>query len=198
MWAARAVIRFVTDFGDQAVLLPIALMVALGLLSSGWARGACAWLAATVAMSVTVLGLKIAFAACSGWVAATGIGSPSGHTAAATAIYGGLAALMLRRTVLPVALIPAVAIGAIIGVTRVALGEHTWSDVWLGFAIGLAAAAAARLLAGPPPARPWKRRASIVALALALVLHGSRLSAEPTIERLVVTYRLPTLFCSLP
>jgi membrane-associated phospholipid phosphatase len=189
------VIRFITDFGDEAVLLPIVLMVAVGLLSSGWTRGACAWLAATAAMIATVLGLKIAFAACGGWVAESGISNPSGHTAAAAAIYGGLAAMVMDRMAFLVALLPAVAIGAIIGATRVALAEHSWPDVWLGLGVGLVAAAGTRLLAGPPPARPWKRRAATVVLAAALLLHGARLNAETTIAHLVAAYRLPELFC---
>jgi hypothetical protein len=35
--------KFVTDFADQAVVLPLALTICLALAVAGWRRGALAW-----------------------------------------------------------------------------------------------------------------------------------------------------------
>ena len=37
---------FLTDFADQAVVLPLVLVLALVLAAQGWRRGAAAWLVA--------------------------------------------------------------------------------------------------------------------------------------------------------
>ncbi len=37
--------NFLTDFADQAVVLPFALVVAVALGVAGWWRGAFAWIA---------------------------------------------------------------------------------------------------------------------------------------------------------
>ena len=57
-------LRFLTDFGDQAVILPLAATVALIFLISGWRRGALAWTVAVSATLGVVLLLKLAFLAC--------------------------------------------------------------------------------------------------------------------------------------
>ena len=54
----------VTDFGDQAVLLPLAAGIALLLALSGWRRGALAWTAAIGGTLALILLLKLRFFAC--------------------------------------------------------------------------------------------------------------------------------------
>lgn len=78
---------------------------------------------------------------------------PSGHTSAAMAVYGALALILLRqrrwRSRLAV-LVPAAALIAVVGLSRVSLGVHYPTDVVAGLAVGVAclsvcAAAAQRL-----------------------------------------------------
>ena len=91
--------NFVTDFADQAVLLPLLVAGAVLLgLQRHW-RLALAWVAALCGVSALVLALKIACYAC-GWMwpvldaGAADVRSPSGHVAASSVLYGSLAVLV--------------------------------------------------------------------------------------------------------
>lgn len=159
------------------MLLPFAALVALAFLARGWRRGAAVWLLAVAATLATMLVLKLAAIGCG-----TGL-SPSGHTAAATAIYGGLTMLLLRRALAPV---PALLLGALpaallIGASRVALGLHAPVEVAAGALVGLSGAALL-LLAGPPPrGRRAGVGAALLAIPLLALLHGRQADAEPRI-----------------
>ena len=140
---------FITDFADQAVILPLVLAIGIALLAQGWRRGAAAWLLAVVATFATMLALKLVFLACSASFGINDIRTPSGHVAAATVVAGGLAALLLRprRAALPLAGLAAI----VIGISRLVLGLHSLPEVALGALVGLMGAWALLLLAGPPP-----------------------------------------------
>jgi membrane-associated phospholipid phosphatase len=170
---------FLTDFADQAVILPLVVAVAIALASQGWRRGALVWLGVSGATLGAMLLLKLVFLACTPWFAPLEISSPSGHVAAATVVAGGLAALFLRRwaVILPVAAFAAL----VIGVSRLALGMHSLPEVLLGGVVGLAGAFVLLRLAGPPPAlRPARLLVAVVLVAV--VFHGLHLPAEAAIR----------------
>lgn len=175
--------QFVTDFGDQAVLLPLAIGVALLFGLTGWRRGAIAWTAAIGGTLSLMLALKLGFLACD-HLLPTDLRSPSGHTAASAAIYGGLLAVVVRRVTGHEhwTLACTVAIAAVIGVSRLALGAHTELEVFIGGIVGVCGGLAAVMLAGAPP--PTLRLRSILATTLfVLVLfHGFHLPAEAAIK----------------
>jgi membrane-associated phospholipid phosphatase len=180
--------RFLTDFADQAVVLPLIVAVAACLAVLGWRRGALAWLLAVGVSFAAVLLLKLTFATCGPALGLATLRSPSGHTAAAALIAGGLATLLgaKRGKMLTLAL----GMAALIGITRVALDLHTIPEVLLGGALGLAGALAFAVLAGPPP--PLRLRLLFAAVAgVALLLHGQHLNAEPRIR--AAAFSLP--FC---
>lgn len=54
---------FLTDFADQAVMLPLALAVAIALAVMGWRRGAMVWLGIVCGTFGLMLGLKFIFMA---------------------------------------------------------------------------------------------------------------------------------------
>ena len=54
----------VTNFADQAVILPLAVGIALVFALSGWRRGALAWTAAIGGTLALVLFLKLRFFVC--------------------------------------------------------------------------------------------------------------------------------------
>ena len=89
------VARFVTDLADQAVLIPVAIAVAVVFAIAGWWRGVVAWTTAVGATLGVMLLLKLAFLACGPLLPSMDV-SPSGHTAAAGVVYGGLLAIMAR------------------------------------------------------------------------------------------------------
>jgi membrane-associated phospholipid phosphatase len=171
---------FLTDFADQAVALPIVAAVALFLAFRGWWRGALAWLGAIGATLGIILLLKVIFLGCEPVFAPWRLSSPSGHTATAAVVLGGLVALLTGRpfAVLLTALLAALAIGT----SRLELGYHSTAEVVLGAVVGVAGALVLCWLAGPPPAR---RPVSLLAIAavVAVLLHGVRLPAEDAIRR---------------
>ena len=171
---------FLTNFGDQAVVLPLAACVFVILLSLGWRRGALAWGCCVAGVLAVMLVLKLLALACGTHFAWTGLASPSGHTATAAVVYGGLFALLVPRS-RGGTLVAACAGGAIalaIGLTRLALHVHTPADVLVGAAVGVTGAVLMRHLAGtrpPRPAAPWLLAAACLIL---LIFHGDKLQAE--------------------
>jgi membrane-associated phospholipid phosphatase len=180
-------VSFLTDFADQAVVLPLTLMVGIALAAAGWRRGAGAWvvaIAATLAAALVAKVVVYAFGVV--LLHETGLESPSGHTAAAAVAYGGLIALLAPKRWRPslLALAAASVVATVIGVTRVALHAHTRIDVVVGAVIGIAGAVLLARLAGQRP--PGTSRALPLAalVGVMVLLHGTHLQAESEIERL--------------
>ncbi len=176
---------FVTDFADQAVLIPSAIAVAVGFGAARWYRGALAWSGVLACTWVGILALKLACLLCDSlWV--EGLHSPSGHTAGAAAAAGGFFGLIVRRQgghwrwTVPIS----AGLATAIGLSRLALHVHTGLDVLVAGVVGVVSATVLVMLAGPPPPR---LRLSPIITALAvmiLLLHGSQASAEATIQRI--------------
>ena len=173
---------FVSDFADQAVMLPLALVVLAGLGVIGWWRGAVAWAIAVGATFGAILFLKAGFLMLTADYGSDYRMSPSGHVASACVVYGGLAVVMLRDRCprAAIAAIPVV-LASVIGYTRLALGMHTVAEVVVGAAIGFAGVAVLAATVGPRPKTvTWPLPAATCALAVAL--HGWHLEAEEAIR----------------
>lgn len=126
--------QFITNAGDQAVIIPIEAGVFLVFLLCRCWRMAMAWAVMIGAGSGLVLLLKLYLEAC-GPGRHRVLYSPSGHTMAATMVYGGLLSLTrVRRSVL---MGGALAIAVCEGWTRVALGYHTVTETIVGGMVGL-------------------------------------------------------------
>ena len=181
--------RYLTDFADQAVVLPVAGAVLLGLLAVGWRRGALAWALSVGGVLLTMLGLKLVVFACFiHWdLAGHGrfaLSSPSGHTAASAVVYGGLLALLAPRSVAGT-LLAAFAGGLVallFGMTRLALQVHTVTDVLAGAAVGVLGAVAMRAMAGERPRDLSPPRLVLLACVVMIAFHGNRLEAESHIR----------------
>lgn len=181
--------HFLTDFADQAVILPLMLAVALALALGGWRRGAVAWLFGIAATLAAVLLGKVFVCACDP-LPMLDLRSPSGHTAAAAVAYGGLLALLApsgRRAPL-LAAAGAVAAAVLIGGSRLALGMHTASDVLVGAVAGVAGALVLARLAGARPPRLPRALPVAAALAVVIVFHGVHLHAEDRINEACHTF----------
>jgi membrane-associated phospholipid phosphatase len=180
--------NFVTDFADQAVALPVAATVLLALLVLGWRRGALAWAFGVGGVLMAMLVLKLVTFACVWRVPWMGLSSPSGHTATAAVVYGGLLALLVPRG-FGGTLAAAVAGGAfalVFGLTRLALQVHTVPDVIVGAAVGIAGAVILRRLAGDRPVRLSSPRLTLAACVVMLLFHGHRLEAETRIRAMAL------------
>lgn len=171
---------FITDFADQAIVLPLALAIAICLLAQGWWRGAGVWILVIGATLAIILSLKLVFLACSRVFAPAGIRTPSGHAAAATIMAGGVATLLLRQrgVVLPVA-----ATGfLVIGTTRFVLGAHSLPEIVVGGLVGLVGTVTLLWLTEPPPKHVNRCSIGVIVLVVLLVFHGMHLPAEGRIR----------------
>jgi membrane-associated phospholipid phosphatase len=198
----RSVLNFVTDFGDQAVILPLVTGIALVLLAHRRLRLAAAWLLATTGVLAAILALKVFFYACNRIVPAwldngLHLVSPSGHTASAAVAYGGIVVLAAGRTVPRRVLAVAVSgiVAGVIGATRLQLAAHSPPEVIIGAVIGVAGSMGFACLVRCGDASP--RPSVIAAAALILALfHGRHLNGEGIIrvEALHVVRQVAT-FC---
>jgi membrane-associated phospholipid phosphatase len=127
-----------TELGDSKLLVPAAIMAAL-CMQSGARFSALRWMAAAGAAGMVVLVSKLAFI---GW----GIGSAdlnftgiSGHSMVSMAVYPVLGFALgntySRRAAYLLAAISA-AMGFGIGVSRIELSAHSWSEVIIGLLLG--------------------------------------------------------------
>jgi hypothetical protein len=149
-----------TNFGNLAVVGPAAIVGWLWL-ARRWGSGTARRFLVPVAVTfVATVGLKLVShsvgASFVGTPFALSTGAPSGHIEMTTAVYGGLALVLLRRFCEPVGLLAAV-LAAItlvgVAVTRVTLHAHTPADVAAGLVIGsIGAIWVARGVVAPPDA----------------------------------------------
>jgi membrane-associated phospholipid phosphatase len=180
------IIASMTNFGDLAILLPLAALILLGLLAMRCQRGALAWLAAAVLCGGTTGVLKIYFFACP-W--SPDLVSPSGHTSLSTLVYGAVAVIVAAQARHRGLRIAVGALGAAailtIGTSRILLNVHTTLEVCVGLAIGVLALA----IFAVPYLRYRPRHVSLSPLAVAAVvvvalLHGHELHAEGLLHAL--------------
>ena len=182
-------IMFLTDFADQAVILPLAATVACVLgLQRRW-RVLGAWALSVAGVLGAVLVSKLAFYAC-GRVMALGLGdtdvhSPSGHAASAGVVYAGIAVLQAGLTRWPpvrTAVVAATLCGTAIGASRVALGAHSVGDVLVAIGFGVAGATAFPALAGRNLGTGSGLPALAAAVPVVALVHGLHFPAEVAIQ----------------
>jgi membrane-associated phospholipid phosphatase len=184
----RHLFRIVTDFGDQGVILPLVGLIAVGLLVLGERRAALWWCLAIAVSLGGAFVAKFVFIPCGHLVPGLDLRSPSGHMAAATAAYGGLAVLVAkaarRRQATAIALVLAALAALAIGLTRVILAAHTASETVVGGAIGLAAPLILAIPRDLIVRRLTLKSAWLLLVPLALILafHGVELSLESRID----------------
>lgn len=133
----------ITHFGNSALLLPAALVLALWLLMQHVPL-ALAWMLSFGTAVLLVLASKLAFM---GW----GIGSAtldftgiSGHATVATAVFTMGAWLQMAdrtRRMQALAIAAGLSVGLLVSISRVVLNAHSVSEVVAGFALGASAAA---------------------------------------------------------
>ena len=149
-------------------------------------RCAVAWTAAIGCTLALMVGLKLNYALCGRLVMGAFLNNPSGHTAGATAVYGGLFAILARQAAKPEywAFAFAILITLIVGTSRLILDAHSGWEVATGGAVGLCGALAATRLAGAPPSNLRIGRVAALALLVLVVFHGLHVSAEAAIREL--------------
>ncbi len=172
--------HFITNFADEAVILPLAFAIACTLAALGWRRGAVAWALTVGATLALLLCLKLVAFACGPPL----LRSPSGHTAAAAVALGGLSVVLGHARRSRVVLMAAAGTAILIGASRLALRVHTPPEVVLGGLVGVAGALALDRFAGPAPRTLPLRWLATVSVIVLVLFHGLHLNAEPRIHRL--------------
>ncbi|MFT3735291.1 MAG: phosphatase PAP2 family protein [Rhodocyclaceae bacterium] len=183
-----AALRWITDFGDSGVTMPLALLL-IALLWFAESRRA-AWLLARALFACVALlmALKIVFLSC-GHVFRLGVESPSGHACLTTFVYGAIATVVWaqpRPVLRRIAVLLAVVIIVSVAITRVLLGAHTPQEVVLGCLAGALALAvfvqAYRKLAHPVIRI---RQLAVLLGAAFVVSYGTVLPAEHYLRKTV-------------
>ena len=125
---------------EMGILMPLALLVAWRLLRAPHSQLlALRWLLALTGAAALTTATKVAFMGWGVGSAALNFTGVSGHTMAATAVYPVLLMVLMPKA-WPVG--PALGLGCLlallVGVSRVELGAHSWSEVVSGWALGAA------------------------------------------------------------
>lgn len=176
--------RFIIDFGDVALLAPATLIICAALALGGRRREAALWIASFAACVIVTFALKTLIGGTelevfgAHWTTGS---LPSGHAAMTLAFYCGLAALL--KAALPgiaglLAALGAVALAALVMAAVLVLRWHPPIDVAAAVPIGLAAASMPVLIARRLN-HPRETLAPLLgALAVLVVLHGTRLDVS--------------------
>ena len=190
---------FVSDFGDTAVTVPLALLMAAVLVAAGHFRMALGWCLAIIACAGLIGALKLVLSVCGYQSGGSVLASPSGHTAMSTAVYGGFAAVLgagLERPARDAVTAAAVALMLAIAASRAVLHYHSATEVAVGLAVGSLALSGIVVLARRyQPVRLPVLTVAGAALAIALVFHGVRWPAEQAIRRLGFWFELLRPWC---
>ncbi len=166
-------VQFITDFADLAVTLPVVALVCMALAAQNAVQQATMLAVASGATLALVAALKLTAFVASAHHVNVSLQSPSGHTAGAIIVYGGLFRLLGPqgwRVAGPVL------VAAVVAFTRVALGFHTVADVCAGAAAGGAGLLLLAWLLERPqflPAAAPRRAVTVAAAAVVMmVMHG--------------------------
>ena len=179
---------FITNFGDSAVTLPLALLTCSFLAVARKTRLAFGWGLVILGCAGAISVLKLVLAICDHRYAISGFHSPSGHTAMSTAVYGSMS-LLIAWVSPPAARVlvylAGLALIAGIAASRLALCLHTPAEVTVGLVIGASAVIGFRMMLA------WERDMALpihwligAAAILVIFLHGERWPAEQALGEL--------------
>ena len=147
--------HLVTRLGEVQILLPAAMLAAMSfaMRHRSW-RTAGLWLVLLAAATLLTLASKMAFIGWGlGWAELdfTGV---SGHAMLAAALYPLMLATLVpahASTARRCAVGLGIGLALLVGVSRVVVGAHSWSEVFAGLALG--AMVTATVMVGRPAAR---------------------------------------------
>jgi membrane-associated phospholipid phosphatase len=192
-----AFLATVTDFGDAAVLLPLAGIIPLWLLAMRQSRAALWWGVAVALCAGGIAVLKIYFYACPPLAA---LHSPSGHTSLSTLVYGAIALIVAmeaarwQRVLIYGA---GATVILAIAISRVLLGAHSPLEASFGLVVGLVTLAIfAQAYLAHRPAEISLRPLLVSAALLLVVLHGQELHAEELLHAIGIYLQVASLACA--
>ncbi len=190
-WSEDVFWNGLTRLGEAQILLPTALVLAVWFAGPGHSmRLAAAWWSGILVATAVTTASKVAFIGYGwGWPALNFTGV-SGHATFAAAIYplAGIAAVgaLAGARAVPwqrAGLALGITLALLVGVSRVVIGVHSWSEVLTGLAVGAAATGAALLAERMPSVHPplW------LPLVFSLWLGAAQSYAPPSTTHGLVT-----------
>ncbi len=189
--------RFLTDFGDSAILLPMSVVVLVWLLATRSMSAAIWWVGVLIVFGAVIGGLKMLFFACP---PAVDVRSPSGHTGFSMFVYGSIAAIVAAQRQSPwtraAIMVATIVLVVGIAISRVILHMHSARETVIGFLIG--AAAVGIFFFGYQRTATNRRLMAPLLFAVvltAVIFHGARLNAETNLHALGGWLDLQQLFC---
>ena len=189
-------VKDLTNLGDLAVLLPVAIATFAWLMATQTWRPAASW---ALALGICVGGtglLKILFFICP---PSASLHSPSGHTSLSTLVYGGLTLLLATRAAAWQRIGAMAAGGALvasIAASRIVLSSHTYLETVTGLGIGGLALALFGGIYLSGGRRDVSLRPLLLSVAILIVLlHGQQLHAEDLFRAIGGHLRADGLAC---
>lgn len=173
----------ITHLGSAGLILPVWLLAAWGVWWGGQRSALQVWGLSLCAAAGLTLITKLMFMGWGYGIAAVNFTGISGHALLATSVLPPLLGALLapqggRLRWLSAGL--GLALAVLVGVSRVKLGAHSWSEVMSAWLLGTAVSACALLALGRlNPAPPWAR---LLPLALLLAFAGRQVTYLPTHE----------------
>jgi len=196
----QSIWRFLTDFGDTAVTVPLAIVMTVFLVAARQRRLAIAWALTIAGCAGLTATLKLALRVCGHPLSGSTLNSPSGHTAMSIAVYGGIAivvgstlGLAARRGLFAAAMVFALTIA----VSRAVIHAHSPIEVAIGLAVGLVTLLI--MMATTRRYRPQTLPLHWLAAGAAVVFvlfHGTRWPAEQAIHHLARWLDILRPYCS--
>ncbi|MCE2576848.1 phosphatase PAP2 family protein [Komagataeibacter sp. FNDCR2] len=181
--------RFITDFGDEATIIPLFVVTIVLFIAMGWKRNAAIWgIGIFLTFGCIVLSKMLGLL----WAQFYGYDghpfSASGHVASSSAVYGSLINMIFQPRFHSwlMAMLPPALIAALIGYTRIMLHAHTPMEVVAGAGIGTTAATLiARVL--PPVPTFLVHWFAFALVPVILFFHGYVMEAEPVLKQTFYT-----------
>ncbi len=184
---STSLVKLMTDAGDSGVLLPLAAVASAMLWLFQSHR--IAWLMArsVLASGAAITILKLFFLSCGAhWQA--GLLSPSGHACLSAVVYGCLGTIAAAGRPVAARWAIGLVVSALVGIiafSRITLGVHTWIEVCVGLAVGVAGQQWFAWSAGRVTTQPVDGRIFAIAVAATILFaFGLRLPAESMLRHL--------------
>jgi membrane-associated phospholipid phosphatase len=197
---ASPLLRAITDIGDSAVLVPLALAISLQMFVAGSHRRALLMLLSLIATAAAIGVLKVAMSGCSLVDGHFRIHSPSGHAALSAAVVLPIAAIVAGQLQAweryPPFLLAAILI-AFIAASRVLLGHHSRDEVAVGLAVGLLTGLLTScLILRSPPSTLRVLPVVILALLVTVPLLGTHFPSEVVVRLVAGFIHRSVAFCA--
>ena len=201
----RDFLSYLADFGDSAVLIAIVFSSAFFLLYRKHYNSAMALVTTLLVSAGIIATLKLIFISCGHNF--LNIHSPSGHAALSISVYGMFGLVFYRhlpglfRIFVSAGFL---ALGFIIAISRVIMNLHTLNEVILGGSVGILVMGffwymcLHRQPFAVPDNQLRKKTAlgvALIIIAVASLVHGTRLPAEPFMQSKAKKIQSKIEFC---